>query len=165
MAVIAFVVALALGMGNGSSGLPRTAASADKAELRRLRSENNEAMVAHNLAGTMQIAADDYVLIGGNDGIHRSKADMQETWSHAFADPKVLPCARRPIRIEVGEYDGIRRAAESGSWECPVRTPRGVENLFGRYLAHWSRRSGSWKVVSDVYVTLGCRGSGCHQAR
>lgn len=133
MIVITISLSALVAASSGSAGLSRATANSEAAELRQLRMQNNNAMAARDLGQTMQIAADDYVLIGGNDGIHRSKSDMQESWSHAFADPKARPCVRRPARFEVGEYDGIRRAAELGSWQCPVETAKGLENLFGRF--------------------------------
>jgi ketosteroid isomerase-like protein len=135
------------------------------ATLRRLRSENNQAMAARDLTKTMAIAADDYVLVGGNDGVHRSKADMQQVWANDFADPKGLPCVRHPDRFEIGGYGGVLRAAETGSWACPEATSQGEARLSGRYFAHWSKKSGGWKVVSDNYVTLGCQGTGCRTGR
>lgn len=148
-------------MHSAAAGAPVGSAAADIAILAKLRTENNAAMAAKDVGRTMAIAAEDYVLVGGNDGVHRSKADMQQIWAGDFADPKGRPCIRTPDRFEVGEYGGVRRSAEIGSWECPIATPRGEARLAGRYLAHWSKRSGTWKVVSDNYVTLRCRGPGC----
>jgi ketosteroid isomerase-like protein len=158
--LIAVVAALALNSVAASASNP--AVAAEIATLRGLRSENNTAMAARDLGKTMAIVADDYVLVGGNDGIHRSKTDMQTAWAAGFADPKGLPCVRKAERFDIGEYRGVNRAAETGSWECPHATGSGEERLSGQYLAHWSKRSGTWKVVSDNYVTLACSGPGCN---
>lgn len=109
----------------------------------------------------MAIAADDYVLVGGNDGIHRTRRETQNYWAEAFADPHNEACLRQIRDISVGYYHGVARAAEIGSWSCPRTTSQGEERLWGQYLAHWSKHSGEWRVVSDNYVTLGCRGTGC----
>lgn len=154
--VLAFGMILGAGQAVGAAA---PAKNADMSALRRLRAENNQAMAARDVERTMAIAADDYVLVAGNDAIHRTRADMQAVWTRAFADPTTIACVRRPDRFDIGDHAGVRRAAEIGSWECPQRTAHGQQRLFGRYLAHWTKRDGAWKVVSDNYVTLGCRGS------
>ena len=143
-----------------TSGGP-AAADVDERAIRKLRSDNNDAIAAHDLARVMSIAADDYALVGGNDGIHHSKADIAGYWAKDFADPTDGGCVRTPRQIEVGSSGGVTRAAEIGIWECLTLQKQGKMTLFGRYLAHWSQRSGEWRVVSDNYVTLGCRGETC----
>jgi ketosteroid isomerase-like protein len=165
MKIVLLALGALLATGPGAFAAAGEPSAAEATTLRRLRLENNAAMAHRDLAQTMAIAADDYVLVGGNDGVHRSKADMQSIWAGDFADPKGLPCVRTPDRFEIGEYGGVRRAAETGAWVCPAATPQGEERLSGRYFAHWSKRSGSWKVVSDNYVTLRCDGPGCKPAR
>ncbi len=61
----------------------------------------------------------------------------------------------------MGSYAGVARAAELGAWECLTRTRRGERRVFGRYLAHWTKREDAWRVVSDNDVALGRRGAGC----
>lgn len=163
--IAATIAALALARTAATPASPRPpvpTTAEEVAALRALRLGNNRAIAAHDVAGTMAIAADDYVLVAGNDTIFRDKAAMTARWTRAFADPAALPCRRSPERFKVGDYDTIRRAAEQGRWECPLTTARGRIFPYGRYFAHWSKRSGAWKVVSDVYVTLGCRGEGCN---
>jgi ketosteroid isomerase-like protein len=143
---------------------PGSAAGAARREILALRAANNRAIAARDLDGVMAIAADDYVLVGGNGGIHRSRAEMRELWARGFADPHDGGCVRTPQRVDAGASGGVLRAAESGRWACPAHTPGGEARYAGRYLAHWSRRSGAWRVVADVYVTLACRGPGCSAA-
>ena len=154
-----------IGMTSVALAAPSASARSEIATLRSLRTENNRALASRDLAKTMAIAAEDYALVGGNDGIHRTRSEIQEYWAKAFADPQSLPCVRHPEQISIGDYGGVRRAAEIGSWSCPQRSARGEERLWGQYLAHWSKRSGAWLVVSDNYVTLGCRGTGCNTNR
>ena len=118
-------------------------------------------MAARDLNGTMSIVADDYVIVGGDDGITRSAQDTRGYWSKEFSDLKSLPCVRKPQSIEVGQSSNVLRAAERGQWPCPETTAAGDAVYYGSYFAHWSKRAGNWRVVSDNYVTLGCRGRGC----
>lgn len=129
--------------------------------VRALRAEHNRAIAAHDLDAVMSIAADDYIFVGGNSGIERSKADAHRGWAEDFAIDGFDRYVRTPKRIEIGERKGVLRAAERGEWEGFFRTPAGISRPYGQYFAHWSKASGRWKLVSDTYVTLGCRGSGC----
>ena len=147
--------------GSASILTPAKTDDAEAAAIAHLRSENNAALAAHDLRKVMSIAADDYVLVGGNDGIYRGKTDMAKIWAEDFVDPSDGGCVRTAGPIEVGSSGGTVRAAEVGTWECLTRLKNGERRRFGRYLAHWSKRSGEWRVVSDNYVTLGCRGDEC----
>jgi ketosteroid isomerase-like protein len=134
---------------------------AEAARIRELRTENNRALAEHRLDDVMSIAADDYVLVGGNDGLYRSKSEMTALWREDFVDPNNKGCVRTTDAVEVGVSDGVMRAAETGHWECINIMSAGEHRRAGRYLAHWSKRSGEWRVVSDNYVTLRCLGAGC----
>lgn len=136
--------------------------SADQAVIAGLRRANNEAIGARDLDGTMRMVADDYVAVGGNDGLIRSKEEMSILWAKDFASPHpVNQCVRRPTTIEVGQAGVVTRAAESGHWQCRGETTSGTPAACGAYFAHWSKRSGEWRLVSDNYVTLGCHDPGC----
>ena len=158
LAIAATGVAMA---GSGSGASP----GADRREILRLRQDNNLAIAARDLDRTMAIAAEDYVLVGGNDGIRHSREIQRRDWADSFASPDGLICVRTPERVEIGRVGETRRAAEIGRWRCESRTPNGPAVRTGLYLAHWSTRSGAWKVVSDNYVTLACRGAGCEAVR
>ena len=172
MRVLANLLAIGLGIstcactGTGSStsadrALDERSFGRERSMIQRLRVANNAAIAARDVTATMGIAADDYVLVAGSDTIYRSAEAMRAGWAESFADSSFVGCNRVPTSIRLGERAGILRAAESGEWRCTSTTGRGEAQAFGSYFAHWSRRSGEWRVVSDNYVTLGCRGPGC----
>ena len=127
-------------------------------EILALRAAHNRAIAARDMDGIMRLSADDYVLVAGSDAIVRGAAEMRERWAASFASPG-FGCVRTLRGLEIGEQGGIWRAAETGTWVCTGAAPEA--EMHGSYFAHWSRRSGAWRVVSDNYVTLGCRGRGC----
>ena len=135
--------------------------SNEKKAILSLRAEHNRAIAAHDLDGVMSIVAEDYVNVGGNSGIQRSKADARKEWARDFVTDGFERYVRSPSHVEIGERKGVLRAAEIGRWEGFRRSAAGVSRPYGRYFAHWSKASGQWKLVSDTYVTLGCRGPGC----
>lgn len=145
-------------------GAQLQAASPDsdaKRTILDLRADHNRAIAAHDLDGVMSISADDYILVGGSSRIERNKADARKGWSEEFASEGFERYVRTPTQVEVGERKGVLRAAELGRWEGFNRKAAGLSRPYGRYFAHWSKASGQWKLVSDTYVTLGCRGPGC----
>jgi ketosteroid isomerase-like protein len=133
----------------------------EKKAILALRAENNRALAAHDLNGTMRIVADDYVMIGGNSGIERTPAQTRKGWDQEFATKGHDRYVRTPTRVEIGERKGVLRAAELGRWEGIDHKADGLSRPYGSYFVHWSKATGQWRVVSETYVTLGCRGPGC----
>jgi ketosteroid isomerase-like protein len=130
----------------------------ERAAILALRADHNRAIAAGDIEGFVRIAADDYAAIFGHGTIIRSKDEMRRIWT-----ARRERCTRTPRRVEIGSVDGQFRAAELGEWRCDDRNPAAVYS--GSYFAHWSKRSGAWQVVSDTYVSLGCRGEACSNGR
>ena len=133
----------------------------DRKAILALRAENNRALAAHDLDGTMRIVANDYVVVLGSSRIERSPAESRKGWAEDFAAEGFDRYVRTTMKIEVGERQGVLRAAELGRWEGIRHKPAGVSRPYGSYFVHWSKATGQWQVVSETYVTLGCRGPGC----
>lgn len=130
----------------------------ERAVIMALRADHNRAIATGDTEGFLRIAADDYAAIFGHGKIIRSKDEIRHIWTE-----RPEQCTRTPRRIEIGSVDGQVRAAELGEWRCDARDPAGVYS--GSYFAHWSKRTGVWQVVSDTYVSIGCRGEACNNAR
>ncbi|WP_324748807.1 nuclear transport factor 2 family protein [Sphingomonas sp. LY54] len=130
----------------------------ERAAILALRADNNRSIAAQDVEGIMRIAAPDYVLVSGGGTIVRSAAQMRSLWA---SDPQ--RCTRTPRRVDVGAVENRLRAAESGEWRCDDGRAGAVVN--GSYFAHWTKVAGEWRVVSDTYVSLGCRAEGCGDQR
>lgn len=81
----------------------------------------------------MNIAADDYVLIGGSSGIERSRAESRKGWAEEFATKGHDRYVRTTTQIEVDASKGVLRTAELGRWEGINRKAAGMSRPFGRY--------------------------------
>lgn len=103
----------------------------------------------------MAIVAPDAVLVAGNGGALRTNAEIRKAWRGEFANPAYVRYVRTPETIELAAPPEEGRAAEIGRWEGISRGPNGDARLFGRYLAHWIKSPRGWRVIADVYVTLG----------
>ena len=135
--------------------------ASDRRVILELRAANNRALAAHDLDGAMAIAADDYVIVGGDGGIDRGVAENRKIWAEEFAAPGYDRYVRTAITVEIGLRRGVLRAAESGRWEGIDHKPAGESRPYGAYFVHWTKASGAWRALSETYVTLGCRGAGC----
>ena len=127
---------------------------ADRAAIFKLRAEHNRAIASGDAETFLKLAADNYVSIFGGGTIIRSKEELRRVWME-----RPQQCARSSHQVEIGMVGGQFRAAELGKWRCDARNPERVTS--GSYFAHWSKTKDGWRVVSDTYVSLVCRGSGC----
>lgn len=134
----------------------------ERETLMDLGAANNRAMAAGDVMETMRIVAPAYVLVLSSGQIVRSSSQMRAIWIESLHDKKRL-CVRTPHWIKVGNYRDALRAAESGEWTC--RSSATDASEYGSYFANWVKVSGVWKVISDNYVGLGCRGAGCKLLR
>jgi hypothetical protein len=76
-----------------------------------------------------------------------------------FAEfPDVL-YVRTPSKIEVSTY--LPRAAETGNWVGNWTAEKGRIEVGGSYFASWLKVDGSWKIQSEMFVTMYCSGDGC----
>jgi ketosteroid isomerase-like protein len=141
---------------------PAEGFDAERKVIIDLRAANNLAMAAGDLDQTMRIVAPDYAIVSGSGRIVRSAEQMRAIWAEALRD-RSRACVRTPRRVELGQHGGVLRAAETGEWSCGGDRPG--SSVHGSYFAHWTKRSGDWKVVSDTYVSLGCRGADCDKGR
>lgn len=66
---------------------------------------------------------------------------------------------RTPTRIEISSY--LPRAAEFGDWVGNWTSDKGSIEVGGSYSASWRKVDGAWKIQSEIFVTLFCKGPAC----
>jgi ketosteroid isomerase-like protein len=120
----------------------------DLAAIRALRSANNRAIAAHDLAAFLPMFADDAVFTWSNGSSAVGKAALRGFFASDFADPNFTSYVRTPCSISVS--DGGARAIERGSWTALKRGTR----YGGDYAAHWMRMPEGWRVRGELYVKL-----------
>lgn len=132
----------------------RLSPAREQSAIRALRQAHNAALAAYDLDGIIHLSTDDYVLIlGGSGQVIQGKTAYREFVDAAFADPHPMLFARTPDRIDVGTPEGYPVAAETGRWTGTATDSSGAR-IAGRYLAHWTRRTGEWRIASETYVTV-----------
>jgi ketosteroid isomerase-like protein len=141
-------------------GVVESAASQTPADdVRSLRKQSNAAIARHDVEAVVSFLDADYQITVGEGTLFHGRAGEAEGWRAEFAHAADLVYVRTPESVEVGSTG--TRAAEIGVWEGSWTTPNGPHRIRGRYAAYWSKVSGSWKIRSELFVTLNCAGAGC----
>jgi len=127
--------------------------------VRAGRADSNAAIANHDPVRLRVIFADDYLGIQGTSGALDSggTATAESYGAHEFKDSTFVTYRRTPIKIQAAQSG--KRVAESGRWEGIWHKPDGVMRKTGVYLARWVPKEGTWRLKSELFVTLACTGS------
>ena len=154
------IIRLAVAAGAGAALLAAVQAgrqpSREAAAVRAARSAQNSAIAARDLDRAASFWTDDVVIRSGLGRVIQGRATYQTT----LGDDSVTVYRRDPERVDVSDNERWPLAFESGTW-----TGRDAKNgrplIRGRYAAQWIKRDGRWLIRAEVFVALGCSGSGC----
>lgn len=127
--------------------------------IRVRRTQSNAAIARHDVAGTVAFLDVEYQITTGDGTLAHGRSAESEAWVQEFARAADLVYVRTPASIEVSAAGG--RAAEIGRWTGSWSTPAGRQEVGGRYAAYWRLVDGTWRVRSELFVTLSCTGAGC----
>jgi ketosteroid isomerase-like protein len=125
----------------------------ERAQIRTLRDRNNAAIAARDLDGITHLATDAYVMILGGGHVLNGPAAYRDYVANALAHQDAMRFVRTPDRIDVGIDEDELLAAESGRWVGAMPKGEGLR-FSGRYLVHWTKSSGDWRIASETYVML-----------
>lgn len=144
----------------GDSAIPPAGAgssAADIALIREMRAKSNEAIARRDVAGTLAIMSPNYIGTPALSVVHRSRDSVAASFVRQYADTTRLGYVRSPITIQVSETGPA--AAEYGHWVGRRRMADGVQELAGSYYATWQRTPEGWRLNSEAFVALSCKGS------
>lgn len=128
-------------------------------EIRRLRHQSNQAIARHDVDGVVSLFDEEYQITVGSGALFHDRGAEAEAWAEEFARSDDLVYVRSAETVEVSSSG--TRAAEIGVWSGSWTTTEGPRASGGRYAAHWRLVEGSWKLRSELFVTLYCEGPGC----
>lgn len=126
------------------------------AQNRAIRDQDLDA-IAEVLESDVHVTSGIGIHIVGRDAYRRAYEDDFEVLDDVIY-------TRTPDEIEISAVDtgmAERIAAESGTWTGSFVTPRGPAQMRGVYSAMWRKRSGKWRINSEIFVSLACSGAGC----
>lgn len=129
--------------------------------IRSLRAQSNAAIARHDVTGAVALLDVEYQITTGDGTLAHGRAAEPEAWAREFARAADLVYVRTPTTIEVSASGD--RAAEIGAWTGSWSTPAGLRTVGGRYAAYWRLVEGSWRIRSELFVTLSCAGPGCSE--
>ena len=142
----------------GSFALVRTTSqsSREAAAVRAARAAQNSAIAQHDLDRAATFWTEDVVIRSALGRVIQGRANYRAVMS---ADSATV-YHREPDRVDVSGNDRWPLAFESGTW-----TGRGARDgrplIRGRYAAQWVKHDGRWLIRGEVFVALGCAGTGC----
>ena len=131
--------------------------SADR--IRFLRKQSNAAIARHDADAVVAFLDAQYQITVGSGSLFQGKANERKGWLEEFAIASDLRYVRTPESVQVSSSN--ERAAEVGSWLGTWTTRDGAHRSGGRYAAFWVNDHGSWKIRSELFVTLWCKGTDC----
>lgn len=133
--------------------------AADAASIREARARSNDAIAAHDIDGVLAELDSAFHVTAGSGRFIESRVAMGEAFSSQFADFSDAVYVRSAESVAVAEAGSL--GFETGTWVGTWTTSSGPLRTGGRYSASWSKTSGSWKIRSELFVTLFCEGAGC----
>ena len=149
-------MAAACGCSRGASVVPEPGAVAGSEEVRAMRQRSNAAIAAHDIDAFAATLLPEVIVTSGNGGVLVGRDSVRASLARAFADPTFVDYVRVTDRVELSVVRPT--AAEHGHWTGHWRTASGQEEISGTYLAMWRRTDAGWRVRSELFVSLACRG-------
>ena len=144
-------------------GLAATAFSddaTDKETIKKIRAESNAAIRIHDAEGIVASFADPYQITTGSGKLFHDTPDEELVlWEELYSDNPDVVYVRTPTKIDLSTY--LPRAAENGTWVGNWTSDKGPVEMGGSYAASWIKVEGQWKIQSEMFVTLYCKGDGC----
>jgi ketosteroid isomerase-like protein len=129
----------------------------DVEEIRRARSDLNEALAERSIARYARYWTKDAVVMWAGGGLRIGLHDNAIRMARTFEDPH-FSGKRTSENIEIDNGSPLY-ASESGIWvwSAGLKTG-GVGTYRGRYLIMWLKTDGQWKIRSELYVETHCSG-------
>ena len=131
----------------------------DVSLIREARSRSNDAIAAHDVGAILAEVDSAFQVTAGSGRFIQGRAEMGEAFAGQFAEFTDTRYLRTAESVEVSDSGLL--GFETGSWIGSWTTSRGPLRTGGRYSASWSKATGSWKIRSELFVTLFCEGAAC----
>jgi ketosteroid isomerase-like protein len=125
--------------------------------LKQLREGSNQAIAEKDTTAMASFWTDDVHVISSRNAEVSGKEKLRHLFAKEFAAKKNLLYIRTPENIRVFSDWGM--ASEEGHWTGYWDEPDGKVEISGRYFAKWHRLKEGWKIRSEVFVPLTCKGS------
>lgn len=126
-------------------------------EIRAERAASNAAIARRDAKGSVANILEGYRGTWAQSLSHRSRDSVYAALVRQYSDTAMLGYVRTPTVIEVSATGPA--AAEYGRWVGRRRRPDGMQELSGTYFATWHHTPEGWRINSEAFVALECKGS------
>lgn len=151
--VTALLVPMAVAMAAGAQAAP----SSNDAAIRAARTQSNQAIAAHDVAGIVRHWLPDVHIVTSTSTQGSGKDVNGQRMADQFARRPDTVYVRTPALVEV--FAAWNVASERGEWTGRWTEPDGVVQVRGTYLAQWRKVNGIWLIQAEVFVPTACTGS------
>lgn len=134
-------------------------ADGDAETIEALRMQSNEAIARHDVGAIRSFLNDDYVITISTGAIERSRDEHSRGFARHFVEFPDVVYVRTPSAITIS--DTYPLAIEQGTWVGTRTSENGKLESGGQYTAAWKKTDSGWKIYSELFVALYCRGADC----
>jgi ketosteroid isomerase-like protein len=146
---------IAFGVSAASTALTQD----DEDAIRTSRMKSNVAIARHDVDAIQSFLDADYVITISTGAIERSRDEHGRSFAAHFKEFPDVVYVRTPSKITVSSAYPL--AMERGTWVGTRTTRNGKLESGGEYTAAWRKVDGAWKIYSELFVALYCRGVDC----
>jgi len=125
---------------------------AEKETIMALREASNRAFRDYDYEKVLSFLTDDALITSGDGELISGKEELMELIHSLVANSSERYWVRTPDEIVVNS--GNKLAWENGTWQGFSSGLASSPDIGGNYSAMWTKESGSWKIKSELFVTL-----------
>lgn len=134
-------------------------AGSDVDNIRAAREKYNAAIARHDADALKSFLDEDYVITISTGYIQRSRNEYVSSFATHFEEFPDVVYVRTPTDIALSNAYPL--AIEHGTWVGSRTDKHGKVENGGQYTAAWKKTDGTWRVYSELFVGLYCRGGDC----
>jgi len=149
-----FLVLLVLALGGTTVW-----ASDDVEAIQTIRMESNAAIARHDVDALQSFLDEDFVITISTGAIERSRDEHGRSFALHFEQYPDVVYIRTPSEIILSKAYPL--AIEHGTWVGSRTSENGKLENGGQYTAAWRKTDGVWRIYSELFVGLFCRGADC----
>ena len=142
----------------GLAGAP-SQSTGHVAAIQAARERSNEALRRRDVDEIVAFLEYDARLTISSGRFVEGREAQRQAYSDQFAQYSDAVYVRTPTAVEISRVSPL--ASERGTWTGRWTADEGPVEMGGAYMAMWRKRDGIWRIRSELFVLLDCRGQGC----
>jgi ketosteroid isomerase-like protein len=125
-------------------------AQSNQKKILSLRQASNEALKAFDHAQFLSYLTDDVQITTGSGTLIQGKSGLRNYLEEAVGDR--IYFVRTSAEVVVNAQRGL--AWETGTWNGYAAEQEARPIAAGKYAAQWTMQNGTWRIRSELFVTL-----------